>query len=180
VSRDFFGFFIKQSPIGIHGLKPFCIWLRIRRENRCPYNSPPYNSPPYSSPPYNSSLFNSPPWQLATLTTRHSDISPLCSGIRKSIQKSPNAETEIFCQSSPLILTFSSNYGFPLKGMRTNIRFCKDSHGVIKFPRSHWDRGIRFRGLIETAGTDSAVSLRPPDPTWKVMRLRQWTTENTK
>jgi hypothetical protein len=42
----------------------------------CPYNWPPYNSPPYSSPPYNLSLFNSPPWQLATLTTRHSDNSP--------------------------------------------------------------------------------------------------------
>jgi hypothetical protein len=26
--------------------------------------------------------------------------------------------------------------GFPLKGMRTNIRFCKDSRGLIKFPRS--------------------------------------------
>jgi hypothetical protein len=42
----------------------------------CPYNSPPYNLPPYSSPPYNSSLFNSSLWQIATLTTRHSDNSP--------------------------------------------------------------------------------------------------------
>jgi hypothetical protein len=32
------------------------------------------------------------------------------------------------------------------------------------FPRSHWNRGIRFRSLIETAETDSAVSLRPRDP----------------
>jgi hypothetical protein len=45
--------------------------------------------------------------------------------------------------------------------MRSNIRFCKDSCGVIKFWRSHWDRGIcslvsldhgsQTRGLIETA-----------------------------
>jgi hypothetical protein len=82
--------------------------------------------------------------------------------------------------------------------MRTNIRFCKDSCGVIKFsglienagsdmksyaapamnnrkyvnkienfchryPQSHWDRGIGFCGLIETAGFESAVSLRPRD-----------------
>jgi hypothetical protein len=155
---------------------------------------------------------------------------------RKSIRKSPISETEIFCQSSPLILTFSSNYryameteifcqssplivtfssnyryaclhtvcigfydGFPLKGMWTNIPFCKDSRGVIKFlrsletagsymksyaapagndrkyvnkienfchrfPWSQWDRGIGFCGVIETAGFDSAVSLRPRDP----------------
>jgi hypothetical protein len=53
-------------------------------------------------------------------------------------------------------------------------------------PQSHWDRGNRSRSLIETAEiltkifmSDPAVSLRPRDLTWKVMRLRQWTTEST-
>jgi hypothetical protein len=81
----------------------------------------------------------------------------------------------LFCQSSPLIFKFSSNYmfvmfsylfisfcyGFPLKGMRANNRFCEGSRGVIKIfmvslrlrnrlhkcpiriPQSHWDCGIR-------------------------------------
>jgi hypothetical protein len=78
-----------------------------------------------------------------------------------------------------------------LKGMRTNIRFCKDSRGVIKFrwislkgqcheifgfvfaekiemitckvriPRSQWDCRIGFRGLNETAESNPAVSMRP-------------------
>jgi hypothetical protein len=30
-----------------------------------------------------------------------------------------------------------------------------------RIPRSHWDRWIRFRGLIDTAESASAVSLRP-------------------
>jgi hypothetical protein len=54
------------------GLKYCVLYIVIVLKKRCPYNSPPY-----SSPPYNSSLFNSPLWQLATLTTRHSDNSPL-------------------------------------------------------------------------------------------------------
>jgi hypothetical protein len=63
-----------------------------------------------------------------------------------------NRETEIFCQISPLILTKVCNdyiccgfyNGFPFKGLRTDIRFCKDSRGVIKF-------------------TYPSVSLRPQD-----------------
>jgi ribosomal protein S26 len=33
-----------------------------------------------------------------------------------------------------------------------------------RLPWSHWNRGIRFRGLIETAEVASAVSLRPLKP----------------
>jgi hypothetical protein len=36
-------------------------------------------------------------------------------------------------------------------------------------PRSHWDRGNWFQGLIETAESDSAVSLRP----WKSRGLNE-------
>jgi hypothetical protein len=52
-------------------------------------------------------------------------------------------------------------HGFPRKGMRAINRFRKDSRGVIRFPQSHWDQGIRFRGLIETEGSDPMVSLKP-------------------
>jgi hypothetical protein len=50
-------------------------------------------------------------------------------------------------------------YGFHLKGMRVNNRFCKDSLGIVRFTRSHWDCGIRSCGLIETAGSDPVVSI---------------------
>jgi hypothetical protein len=79
----------------------------------------------------------------------------------------------LFCQSSPLIFTFSSSYsicvwclpiyffwnGFPLKWMRANNRFLRR---VPRCPNSlsHWYRGIRYHGLIETAGSDPAVSMR--------------------
>jgi hypothetical protein len=60
---------------------------------------------------------------------------------------------------------FSFCYGFPLKEMRANNRFREGSRRVIKIsdvsltprdsiPRSHWHRGIRSRGLIETAESE--------------------------
>jgi hypothetical protein len=53
--------------------------------------------------------------------------------------------------------------------MRTNIRFCKDSRGVIKFPAvSMRPRDpIRFRREIQDnrlQSSDPAVSMRPRDP----------------
>jgi hypothetical protein len=69
-------------------------------------------------------------------------------------------------------------YSIPLKELRANIHFWEGFCGVIK---DHWDRGNRFRGLIEiaesasncgsrfrvlneTAESASAVSLKPPNP----------------
>jgi hypothetical protein len=47
--------------------------------------------------------------------------------------------------------------------------FFKDSAVSLKppysLPRSHWNHGICFRGLIETAEAASTVSLRPLKPT---------------
>jgi hypothetical protein len=54
--------------------------------------------------------------------------------------------------------TFIFFYGFNLKVMRADNSFRKDSHGVIRFPRSHWDLGIISPSLIETAVSDPAVS----------------------
>jgi hypothetical protein len=64
--------------------------------------------------------------------------------ITKSLKLDPTVsmtprDPTFFCQSSPLIFTFSSNYrymyvmfcyGFPL--IRAQNHFCKGSHGVIK------------------------------------------------
>jgi hypothetical protein len=57
-------------------------------------------------------------------------------------------------------------YGFPLKGMRANNRFHKESHGIIKIftvslkpqdpiLRSHWHCGIWSRGFNDTAESTS-------------------------
>jgi hypothetical protein len=84
-------------------------------------------------------------------------------------------EGQKFCGTVPLIFTFlvtiSTVYDvylficcYPLKCMRANNRFCKNSQVVIRFPRSHWDRRIRFCSLIETAGSDPAGSLKLWDP----------------
>jgi hypothetical protein len=57
----------------------------------------------------------------------------------------------LLCQSSALIFIFSSMwcyliicfcYGFPLKGIRAKDLLREESHGVIRFPLSLWDRGI--------------------------------------
>jgi hypothetical protein len=74
-------------------------------------------------------------------------------------------------------------YGFPLKGMRADNRFHEDSLGVIRSlgravslrPKNPLPHGLietaesfskqnvhfRSRGLIETAVTDPAISLKP-------------------
>jgi hypothetical protein len=65
-----------------------------------------------------------------------------------------------FCQSSPLIFTFSSNYSictwclpitvicfccvFTWKGIWAIHHFVQDSHGVIRFLRFHWDCKIFY------------------------------------
>jgi hypothetical protein len=58
--------------------------------------------------------------------------------------------------------------------MRANNHFREDSRGVLGFPRSHLDYGIfdknvhvGYRGLIKTAETDPAVSLRQRNPNCK-------------
>jgi hypothetical protein len=50
---------------------------------------------------------------------------------------------------------------FPFKGNESQ-QSCQSS--VIKISASHRDRGIRSRSLIDTAGSDLAVSLTPRDP----------------
>jgi hypothetical protein len=81
----------------------------------------------------------------------------ICQGIR------------LFIQSSPLISTFSTvkftylfvfAIWFPFKGMRANNSFLEDYRGVIRFPQSHWHRGIWSPGINDTAESASAVSLR--------------------
>jgi hypothetical protein len=52
-------------------------------------------------------------------------------------------------------------YGFPLKEMRANNRFCEDSRGVIRF---QWDREICSRGIMETLRSDLVVSLKTLNP----------------
>jgi hypothetical protein len=54
------------------------------------------------------------------------------------------------------------SYAAPAVNNRKYVN--KIENSCHRFLRSHWDRGIGFRGLIETAGFDSAVSLRPRDP----------------
>jgi hypothetical protein len=60
-------------------------------------------------------------------------------------------------------------YGFVFTE-KIEIIVCK-----VQIPRSQWDRRIESCGLKETRESNPEVSMRP---TWKVMRLRQWTTEN--
>jgi hypothetical protein len=83
--------------------------------------------------------------------------------------------SDCFCQSSPLIFTFSSNYMyvmftyvflFPFKGnvfSRMIPRCHKESRGVI-------DRGIWSRGIIDTKGSEPPMSMTPLNP----LPLSQW------
>jgi hypothetical protein len=100
----------------------------------------------------------------------------------KSIRKWPKFDPAVkmtlrdptfFCQSSPLIYTgtFSSNYMYVmftyvflfamvfLKGIGANNRFRDWSCGVIKNTAV-----LLTPGLIDTAGSDPAVSLTPRNP----------------
>jgi hypothetical protein len=78
-------------------------------------------------------------------------------------------------------------YSIPLKELRANNCFCKGFCGVIKDSAvslrllnlllwSHWNRWIRFHGIIKTAESASMVSLRPRNPKlffWgKIMLLK--------
>jgi hypothetical protein len=47
--------------------------------------------------------------------------------------------------------------------MRANNRFCKGFPGVIRFQRSQLHHRIQSHSLIETLGSDPAVSLKPGD-----------------
>jgi hypothetical protein len=93
-----------------------------------------------------------------------------------------------FWQSSPLILTFSSNiqcvcgvylcisfcYGFPLKRMGANNRFREWSGGVIKNPAvslTHWHRGTRSHSLIETMESFPKMAKSDPAVTFSLWDL---------
>jgi hypothetical protein len=80
----------------------------------------------------------------------------------------------LFCQSSPLTLTFSSMYCMwclPIYFFLLWFPFKGNASQSDPIPRSHWHRWIRIRGLIEAtesfskiSKSDPAVSLKPRDP----------------
>jgi hypothetical protein len=116
----------------LHRLKPFRIWIRIRRNNRFENRQ---NRIPRSQ------------WD---------------SGIRLASQSSALIftfySTVTICMWR--LLTYLFLLWFFLKEIRANNCVNKDSCGVIRFPRSHRDRVIRSRGLIVTWGGGSHWKLR--------------------
>jgi hypothetical protein len=182
VSRDFWPSFFQQSThtrAVIHGLKLFCIWLRICWEIRDILLK-------WSA----SAIFNETAEAASAVSMRPHKVLPQFQWDRGSWFGGFIETTDVAFVVSMRTwmrprnpLKNFSNIIFPQKGSFHHKlcfkKFCfrglnetAEAYSPVsmrpgkRIQRYQWVRGSRFSGLNETAEVASAISMRPQNPLW--------------